>query len=222
MQKGHTTETDHYRFLAGKHWLTDPIQGLFMSRPRKALIGQIKALNPQRVLDVCCGSGDIARHFTRAGIETTGVDSSDSMLQRAREKRRINHIHKLDVTQMDFHKEFDVAYVSLAIHEMSADTREQVWKKMLQAVRDGGTIIVLDFSVAKKKRFWSRFWSGFTELDEKSFLKTNPPHYYNYKEFMSNGGVYDWLLQCAGKIDKAETFFADTLAVLSIHVSGTE
>lgn len=218
MDKGEDTQSDHYSFLAGKHWLTDPVQGLFMSGPRRSLIRQIKALNPQRVLDVCCGSGDITRHLTRAGIETTGVDNSESMLRRARQKTRISHIHKLDVTEMDFHKEFDVAYISLAIHEMAPEVREQVWQKMLQAVRDGGTIFVVDFSIAGVERFWSRFWSGFTELDEKNFLKSNPPHYHNYKEFMQHGGVHEWLLQRMGRIDKAETFFADTMAVLAVTI----
>ena len=39
-----------------------------------------------RVLDVCCGTGDLALADLRAGGQVTGVDFSEAMLERARRK----------------------------------------------------------------------------------------------------------------------------------------
>jgi SAM-dependent methyltransferase len=39
---------------------------------------------PLRLLDLCCGTGQVARHFLDAGFAVTGVDLSAGMLERAR------------------------------------------------------------------------------------------------------------------------------------------
>jgi SAM-dependent methyltransferase len=41
--------------------------------------------NNKTLLDVCCGTGQLAVHFLRAGYKVAGLDSSESMLHYARE-----------------------------------------------------------------------------------------------------------------------------------------
>lgn len=40
---------------------------------------------PLRLLDLCCGTGQLARHFLNAGFEVTGLDLSAGMLAKARD-----------------------------------------------------------------------------------------------------------------------------------------
>lgn len=210
--------TDHYSFLSGKHWITDPVQAVFMFGPRKALFRMVAKHKPERILDVCCGTGVMANKFTSIGIETTGVDSSQSMLKQAKEKSRITHIHLMDASLMEFNKEFDVAYINLAIHEMSAELRERVWQRMFEAVRDGGVIIAMDLNVPKSQSFPSRFWRGFFELDERNFLKSNPAHYHNYCEFIDNGGLSEWMKLNTSNIAEEAYYFHGNIAVISTVV----
>ena len=214
----HNKETDYYSFLSGKHWITDPIQALFMSGPRKALFKMITEHNPKRLLDICCGTGGMAKQFTSVGIETMGIDSSKTMLKRAEIKARITHAQLMDASRMEFNKEFDVAYINLAIHEMAADMRELVWQKMLQAVRDGGMVAVMDLNAPQEDTTVSRFWQRFFELDERNFLRTNPDHYNNYCEFMKNGGLYNWMNQKVERLESEKYFFAGNIAVISVIV----
>lgn len=210
--------TDHYSFLSDKHWITDPVQAFFMSRPRKALFGMAMKHQPGKILDVCCGTGVMASRFTSIGVETTGVDSSPSMLKQATEKSRLTYSLLMDASLMAFEKEFDAAYINLAIHELAPDLRDKVWQRMLRAVRVGGVIIAMDLNAPKYSSFPSRFWQSFFELDERNFLKTNPEHYHNYREFMSMGGVCEWVKARSSKIEDEKYFFNGNIAVLSAIV----
>lgn len=212
------TQTDYYSFLSDKHWIADPIQALFMSRPRKALFRAIMKHSPKSVLDVCCGTGAITNRFTSRGIETTGIDSSKSMLARAEQQERLSHARLMDATRMTFQQEFDAAYINLAIHEMSPAVRDQVWQAMTRAVRPGGVIAVMDLNSPDRDTRLSRFWHNFFELDERNFLRTNPDHYANYSEFISNGGLRHWMMQRTSTLDTERYFFAGNIAVLSAIV----
>lgn len=209
---------DYYTFLSDKHWIADPMQAAFMSRPRKALFRTIMNQKPKKVLDICCGTGAMAYWFTSRGIETMGVDASTSMLNRALQKRRLTHSFLLDASQMQFNQEFDAAYINLAIHEMPPDIREQVWQKMIQAVRDGGIVCVMDLCAPEKATRFSRFWRGFFELDERNFLRTNPAHYSNYLEFIHHGGLREWMKQRVSALHSEKYFFAGNIGVLSVVV----
>ncbi len=218
MNNARDKQTDYYSFLADKHWIADPIQAVFMAGPRRALFRTIMKHRPKRVLDVCCGTGGMAGRFTARGIETTGIDSSRTMLGQAERKGRITTARLMDAGEMEFNKEFDAAYINLAIHEMTPELRERVWWKMVQAVRDGGIVAVMDLNAPQQDTRRSRFWRGFFELDERNFLRTNPGHYSNYREFVDNGGLRGWMMQRVSQLNSERYFFAGNLGVLSAIV----
>lgn len=64
----------------------------FANRLAPALIafyaGTGAARNNRNVLDVCCGTGQLAAHFLAAGFQVMGVDLSEPMLAYARENCR--------------------------------------------------------------------------------------------------------------------------------------
>jgi ubiquinone/menaquinone biosynthesis C-methylase UbiE len=215
LSKENNENHDYYSFLSGKHWIADPIQALFMRGARKALFGMIVEHKPKSVLDVCCGTGGMAKRFTSVGIETTGVDSSQTMLHHAEKKKRITHAYLINASQMKFNEEFDAAYINLAIHEMSPDMRDLVWQKMCQSVRKGGVVAVMDLNLPKNNTKSSRFWRGFFELDERNFLRTNPKHYDNYCEFIKAGGVRSWMTKRVTKLEAERYYFSENIAVLS-------
>jgi 2-polyprenyl-3-methyl-5-hydroxy-6-metoxy-1,4-benzoquinol methylase len=66
-----------------------------------------------KILDVGCGTGRHSIELTRRGYNVTGIDLSESQLQRAREKARENNLKidflKHDARDLPFDREFDVA-----------------------------------------------------------------------------------------------------------------
>jgi len=66
-----------------------------------------------KIIDVGCGTGRHAIELTKRGYRVTGIDLSESQLQRAKEKARAQNLQidfrKHDARQLPFSQEFDLA-----------------------------------------------------------------------------------------------------------------
>lgn len=67
------------------------------------------------VLELCCGTGRLALPLLASGIDITGVDSSDSMIARAREKASAQgldlEIVKADIRRFSLEKKFSLIFI---------------------------------------------------------------------------------------------------------------
>lgn len=98
-----------------------------------------------RVLDACCGTGDLAIAAARAGGRVTGLDFSEAMLARARAKSTgIEWVHG-DLLALPFADgSFDVATVGFGIRnvpELDAGLRE-----LARVLRPGGRLGCLEIT----------------------------------------------------------------------------
>ncbi len=106
-----------------------------------------------RVLDVCCGTGDQAFHYVQAGIVATGIDLDPNMLKLARKDRRSKDssnvsFHRADAQDLPFRdNSFDCASISFALHEKERAVRDNIISEMKRVVRKGGVLLFLDFQV---------------------------------------------------------------------------
>ncbi|TCO07057.1 class I SAM-dependent methyltransferase [Natronoflexus pectinivorans] len=66
-----------------------------------------------KILDVGCGTGRHTIELTKRGYQVTGIDLSESQLQRAREKSKENNLEieflRHDARNLPFEKQFDAA-----------------------------------------------------------------------------------------------------------------
>ncbi|TAK95744.1 MAG: class I SAM-dependent methyltransferase [Verrucomicrobia bacterium] len=71
--------------IARRYDLINDLQSLGLHRRWKRRVAELAAPQPgANVLDVCCGTGDIAFTLTARGAQVTGVDFSEPMLEVAR------------------------------------------------------------------------------------------------------------------------------------------
>ena len=100
------------------------------------------------ILDVCCGTGDIAIALVRGNpaFDVTGIDFSPAMLAQAREKGAgITTLHWVqgDVMDLPFKDEsFDVVCISFGLRN-TPDYR-RVLREMRRILRPGGKVYCLD------------------------------------------------------------------------------
>lgn len=184
---------DTYEPLKRALPVTEQLQGVVLRRARTGILRMLREAGARTVLDVCCGSGCLACRLSVAGLEVTAVDSSPTMLYRAKSKHRSRHLVRCDAARMPFSRAFDAAIVSLALHEMSAPVRTSVWMSMRRAVKPDGLLIALDFTVPKSTRWYGRTMSWLIDKDEKQIGGIDPAHYENYREFMRAGGLEGWI-----------------------------
>ena len=98
-----------------------------------------------RVLDACCGTGDLAVAAERAGGRVTGLDFSPAMLERARRKSATVEWIEGDVLALPFGDgAFDVATVGFGIRNV-ADLDAGL-EELARVVRPGGRLGCLEIT----------------------------------------------------------------------------
>jgi demethylmenaquinone methyltransferase / 2-methoxy-6-polyprenyl-1,4-benzoquinol methylase len=98
-----------------------------------------------RVLDACCGTGDLALAAREAGGEVTGVDFSGAMLERARRKSTDIDWVRGDLLALPFEDEsFDAATVGFGIRNV-ADL-EAGLRELGRVLRPGGRLACLEIT----------------------------------------------------------------------------
>ena len=98
-----------------------------------------------RVLDACCGTGDLALAAARRGGTVTGLDFSERMLERARAKAPALEWVQGDLLALSFDREsFDVATVGFGVRnvaDLDAGLRE-----LRRVLHPGGRLAILEIT----------------------------------------------------------------------------
>jgi demethylmenaquinone methyltransferase / 2-methoxy-6-polyprenyl-1,4-benzoquinol methylase len=96
-----------------------------------------------RVLDACCGTGDLAVEARRAGAEVVGVDFSEPMLERARRKSAdVQWVHG-DVLSLPFaDASFDAATVGFGLRNV--DDLDRGLGELRRVLRPRGRLGILE------------------------------------------------------------------------------
>lgn len=98
-----------------------------------------------RVLDVCCGTGDLAVAAERRGGRVVGLDFSERMLERARRKSGTIEWVRGDALALPFADgEFDAATVGFGVRNL-ADL-EGGLRELRRVLRPGGRVAVLEIT----------------------------------------------------------------------------
>lgn len=133
----------------------DRLAGIYDQRWRRyiratldAVIDVLELRGDERVLDVASGTGELARRLLARwpGLYVVGIDLSAGMLQQARRKLSSATVRWIqgDVTALPFADAvFDVVICANSFHYFAAPTA--ALSQMRRVLRDGGTLIVVDW-----------------------------------------------------------------------------
>jgi demethylmenaquinone methyltransferase/2-methoxy-6-polyprenyl-1,4-benzoquinol methylase len=139
-------------------------------RWRRALVEAVRAKPGERVLDVATGTGLVAEALVRRwGCEVVGLDQSEQMLDRARERLQADSELARHVTLLEGEAEhlpfgeaeFDeltFTYLLRYVDDPAATMRE-----LARVVRPGGRIASLEFGVPQSRPLRG-LWSLYTRF----------------------------------------------------------
>ncbi|HZZ00136.1 MAG TPA: ubiquinone/menaquinone biosynthesis methyltransferase [Candidatus Baltobacteraceae bacterium] len=137
----------------------------FDERWRKKAIALLAPPAGGRVVDLCCGTGDLVFHLSRVdpSLDITGVDFCEPMLARARERAGSQQTKsaflEADVMQLPFENDsFDGATMGFSLRNV-VDV-DAVLKEALRVIRPGARFVNLDVSKAPN-RVWKRFFDAY-------------------------------------------------------------
>jgi demethylmenaquinone methyltransferase/2-methoxy-6-polyprenyl-1,4-benzoquinol methylase len=101
-----------------------------------------------RVLDACCGTGDLAIAARAHGADVVGLDFSERMLERARRKAPAIEFVQGDVLALPFDAaSFDAATVGFGVRNV--DDLEAGLRELRRVLRDGGRLGILEITTPR-------------------------------------------------------------------------
>ena len=121
-----------------------------------------------RVLDACCGTGDLAVAGHVAGGQVTGLDFSEKMLERARRKSSAIEWMRGDVLELPFEDaSFDAATVGFGVRTV-ADL-ERGLGELARVLRPGGRLGILEITQPRGllRPFYKLWFDGLVPLAGK-------------------------------------------------------
>jgi SAM-dependent methyltransferase len=156
--------------------------------------------NSDNVFDIACGPGSLSMLVAGKARSVTGIDIDNKMISSARvtaSRRGLNNVNFLECSASDLSgyidKAFDVAVISLAVHQFKADIAIQILKEMK---RVASRIIIADYNYPmpcglSKWFAWSIEWLA------------GGDHYRNFRIFMKKGGLEFFTERAGLKLVKA-------------------
>lgn len=131
-----------------------------------------------RALDACTGTGEIALALAAAGAVVSGIDLSPDMLEFARRKADRAPVEFIvgDTTQIPFpDKSFDLCTLSMGLHCMPPDVRQQTLHELSRLARD--RVVLMEPNTP-------RSWLGKTLLAWLGRMQGSPQY---WGEFIRTG-----------------------------------
>ena len=139
---------------------------------RKKLVRAVSRHTPiehANILDLACGTGDVSIAIYNKGAKVTGADISEEMLKVAIKKCQKSGINDIDfmiadACQLPFDSNtFDAITISFGIRNF--DKRSHCIEELYRALKPGGLLAILEFSIPKNK-----LWKGLYTFYFKKIL----------------------------------------------------
>jgi SAM-dependent methyltransferase len=120
-----------------------------------------------RVLDLCCGTGDLTRVLVRQGYEVTGLDGSEEMLRYAREQAPEAEFRLADARAFQSAPEFDAALSTFDSlnHVLTLAELEGAFGSVCRALVPGGLFV---FDMNMEESFETLWRGSFGTVDDTS------------------------------------------------------
>ena len=176
-------------------------------RAAQALADRIGATT---VVDLCCGTGALANRLADRGFMVTGVDLSHDMLKQAHARKHPNltFIRKNAAWTGLPTGRFDLAVISMALHEKPALLRETILAEAKRLISPQGHILLIDYT--RPTTLFGRFARLFAEAIERL---AGREHHAHYRSFLAAGGLDDLIHRTGLEIASKETLHLGLIQV---------
>lgn len=109
----------------------------FVSDYGNEVLTLLNSKQDEKILDIGCGDGTLARKLCDRGSKVIGVDASESMVESAVEKGIEAYV--INATDIEYKEEFDAVFSNAALHWMKPP--EKVAKCIYNALKVGGRFV---------------------------------------------------------------------------------
>ena len=162
---------DPFAHTYNRHW------GFFATKAYPILLHLVlRNLTPgSAVLDLCCGTGQLAAELSRQGYRTTGLDGSERMIEIARQNAPDVAFVVQDARNIALPRRFSAVFSTFDSlnHVMSLDELEQVFQSVFTVLEDGGYFA---FDLNMEEGYRSRWRGSFGYVEEDHVCVVRSSH----------------------------------------------
>jgi demethylmenaquinone methyltransferase/2-methoxy-6-polyprenyl-1,4-benzoquinol methylase len=154
--------------ISGRYDLLNRVLSLGIDqRWRRRMLAQAGEVRGVRVVDLCCGTGDVSLAFAHAGARVVGVDFTPEMLAHAESKRARAGAPGLFATGDALalpiaNRSAEVCTVAFGIRNVA--DRSRCLSEMLRVLVPGGRGLVLEFSLPPGRAIGWLYRTYFTRV----------------------------------------------------------
>jgi trans-aconitate methyltransferase len=125
----------------GKPWDPRLYEGKhsFVWKAAQDLLGLLAPRAGERILDLGCGTGQLANEIAAAGAEVWGIDNSPAMIEQARRNYPQIHFDIGDGAELEVDAPFDAVFSNAALHWMPRAT--DVAARVRDALKPGARFV---------------------------------------------------------------------------------
>ena len=176
-------------------------------------IKELNIPNNSKILDLCCGSGDLGRIIKKLNKTTTviGVDFSEEMIKLARKKNKNITYELQDATNLSFeNNSFDFIVMGFGLRNIKEE--QKALNEIYRILKPNGKFLHLDFN---NKTFLNKIYDKIIifilkffikEIDAYKYLIESKNGFYNNKEIIKIFEKYNF------KKEKANTILLNMIA----------
>jgi demethylmenaquinone methyltransferase / 2-methoxy-6-polyprenyl-1,4-benzoquinol methylase len=150
--------------IARRYDLINDVQSFGLHRYWKRRLVRLAGIRPgETVLDLCCGTGDLAGAIEKEGAKVIGTDFSGPMLEMGRQRmaERVRFIQG-DALSLPFKSGvFDAVTIGYGLRNL-ADLEEGL-REILRVTKRGGRILALDFG-KPDNRVWRKIYFAYLRV----------------------------------------------------------
>ena len=160
------SDYDNFAWLYNKEWIQFA-ENIFPGL--KGIAGKTLP-DGAKVLDLCCGTGQLAKILTDNGYKVTGIDGSTKMLKYARENAPKARFITADARAFKLPQVYDVVFSTFDSlnHIMTLPELQQVFKNVYHCLVKGGIFI---FDMTTKTHFK-------TQIQDYQQISETPDYFY--------------------------------------------
>ena len=185
------SDYDNFAWLYNQEW-TAFGENVF---PALKIIAGDNLPDGSRILDLCCGTGQLAKVLTQNGYLVTGIDGSEEMLHYAKENAPVAEFISSDARAFKLPPVYNAIFSTFDSlnHIMTLDELLAVFKNVYKCLVNGG-IFIFDMTTKYHFEIRARTFNQFTEKPDYLFTQRG-----DYDEKNKTREVYFTLFQPEGK-----------------------